>query len=182
MPPASPPPPARLNVSTSVVAKRVTQLEARIGTPLFHRSTRQLRLTDAGQRMRPSGAQRRRRCRRSALAHGRERSLTWSIICASRRSTSLTTRAPRRCLPALFPDPKPATEILEIVLIDRLVDPVRRKALTSPSAPSRTAFGGMARSVPLWRGSSACSAPRLPIWGRTARRKHPRDLVDHRFA
>jgi DNA-binding transcriptional LysR family regulator len=40
----------KLGVSTSVVAKRVTQLEARIGTPLFHRSTRQLRLTEAGQR------------------------------------------------------------------------------------------------------------------------------------
>jgi DNA-binding transcriptional LysR family regulator len=40
----------KLGVSTSVVAKRVTQLEARIGTPLFHRSTRQLRLTAAGRR------------------------------------------------------------------------------------------------------------------------------------
>jgi DNA-binding transcriptional LysR family regulator len=39
----------KLNVSTSVVAKRVTQLEARLGTVLFHRSTRQLRLTAAGQ-------------------------------------------------------------------------------------------------------------------------------------
>src|SRR3569832_2153043 len=40
----------KLNVSTSVVAKRVTHLETRICTPLFHRSTRQLRLTEAGQR------------------------------------------------------------------------------------------------------------------------------------
>ena len=40
----------RLNVSTSVVSKRVTQLEAQIGAVLFHRSTRQLRLTEAGQR------------------------------------------------------------------------------------------------------------------------------------
>ncbi|NLS74542.1 LysR family transcriptional regulator, partial [Bradyrhizobium brasilense] len=39
----------KLNVATSVVAKRVTQLEERIGTALFHRSTRQLRLTEAGQ-------------------------------------------------------------------------------------------------------------------------------------
>jgi Bacterial regulatory helix-turn-helix protein, lysR family len=31
----------KLDISTSVVAKRVTQLEARIGTPLFHRATRQ---------------------------------------------------------------------------------------------------------------------------------------------
>ena len=39
----------KLKVSTSVVAKRVTQLEAQIGIALFHRSTRQLRLTEAGQ-------------------------------------------------------------------------------------------------------------------------------------
>ena len=39
----------KLQVSTSVVAKRVTQLEARLGIPLFHRSTRQLRLTAAGR-------------------------------------------------------------------------------------------------------------------------------------
>src|SRR6516225_8520362 len=39
----------KLNISTSVVAKRVTQLEARIGVPLFQRSTRQLKLTEAGQ-------------------------------------------------------------------------------------------------------------------------------------
>ena len=62
----------KLNVSTSVVAKRVTQLEARIGTPLFHRSTRQLRLTEAGQRYVHRARERRRRCHRPALAHGRE--------------------------------------------------------------------------------------------------------------
>ena len=39
----------KLKVSTSVVAKRVTQLEDQIGIALFHRSTRQLRLTEAGQ-------------------------------------------------------------------------------------------------------------------------------------
>ena len=39
----------KLHVSTSVVSKRVTQLEAQIGIALFRRSTRQLRLTEAGQ-------------------------------------------------------------------------------------------------------------------------------------
>ncbi|MGY4510171.1 DNA-binding transcriptional LysR family regulator [Bradyrhizobium sp. USDA 3650] len=63
----------KLNVATSVVAKRVTQLETRIGTPLFHRSTRQLRLTAAGQEYVQRGAERGRRCRRSPVAHGRER-------------------------------------------------------------------------------------------------------------
>ncbi len=35
----------KLNLATSVVAKRVTQLEERIGTALFHRSTRSVTLT-----------------------------------------------------------------------------------------------------------------------------------------
>src|SRR3954454_11639736 len=40
----------KIKISTSFASKRVTQLEAQIGTVLFHRSTRQLRLTEAGQR------------------------------------------------------------------------------------------------------------------------------------
>src|SRR5947208_13690822 len=42
-------PARKLKVSTSVVAKRVTQLEDQIGVARFHRSTRHLRLTEAGQ-------------------------------------------------------------------------------------------------------------------------------------
>lgn len=39
----------RTGVATSVVKKRVDQLEMRVGVPLFERSTRSMRLTDAGQ-------------------------------------------------------------------------------------------------------------------------------------
>ena len=72
-----------LNVSTSVVAKRVTQLEARIGSPLFHRSTRQLRLTEAGQRYvhRRAGWWRMPAICCRAWAR---RATIWSITCASR--------------------------------------------------------------------------------------------------
>lgn len=39
----------QLRVSTSVVTTRVKQLEAFLGTPLFHRSTRVVRLSEVGQ-------------------------------------------------------------------------------------------------------------------------------------
>jgi DNA-binding transcriptional LysR family regulator len=37
-------------VSATIVARRITELEQRLGAKLMHRSTRQLRLTDQGQR------------------------------------------------------------------------------------------------------------------------------------
>ncbi len=74
----------KLNVSTSVVSKRVTQLEARIGTALFHRSTRQLKLTAAGQqyvhRARALWPMSAISCRAWA-----RKATNWSTICASRR-------------------------------------------------------------------------------------------------
>ena len=39
----------QLRVSKSVVTSRVKQLEDHVGAPLFHRSTRVVRLSDAGQ-------------------------------------------------------------------------------------------------------------------------------------
>ncbi len=40
----------KLGVSKSAVSKRITQLEARLGAQLLHRSTRKLSLTEAGER------------------------------------------------------------------------------------------------------------------------------------
>ena len=40
----------KLGVSNSAVSKRITQLEARLGAQLLHRSTRKLSLTEAGER------------------------------------------------------------------------------------------------------------------------------------
>lgn len=42
-----------MGVAPSVVTKRVTQLEAEIGSPLFNRTTRQLSLTNTGERLKP---------------------------------------------------------------------------------------------------------------------------------
>src|SRR3990167_46607 len=42
-----------LGLSPSVITKRITQLEDHIGTSLFHRSTRNIALTDAGARILP---------------------------------------------------------------------------------------------------------------------------------
>ena len=41
----------RMKLSTSVVSHHVSKLEARVGTPLFHRSTRSLSLTSDGAKM-----------------------------------------------------------------------------------------------------------------------------------
>ena len=111
----------KLDVSTSVVAKRVTQLEARIGTPLFHRSTRQLRLTDAGQR----------------YVHRARGVVTDATDLLSRMGEKghdlvdhLRIKAPTSLTVARLADAFSAFQTqnprlkLEIVLIDRPVDPV----------------------------------------------------------
>lgn len=41
----------RMKLSTSVVSHHVSKLEAKVGTPLFHRSTRSLSLTSDGEKM-----------------------------------------------------------------------------------------------------------------------------------
>ena len=40
----------RLGLSPSVVSRQIAALEGRLGTRLFHRTTRQISLTDAGAR------------------------------------------------------------------------------------------------------------------------------------
>ncbi|AXS40701.1 LysR family transcriptional regulator [Breoghania sp. L-A4] len=42
---------ARLGVSAPAVSQSIRQLEERLGTPLFHRTTRSVKLTEAGQRL-----------------------------------------------------------------------------------------------------------------------------------
>lgn len=41
----------RLGVSAPAVSQSIRQLEERVGTPLFHRTTRSVKLTEAGQRL-----------------------------------------------------------------------------------------------------------------------------------
>lgn len=111
----------KLSVSTSVVAKRVTQLEARIGTPLFHRSTRQLRLTEAGQRY----VHRARGVVSDAtdlLSRMGEKGHDLVDHLRIKAPTSLTVARLADAFSA-FQTQNPRLK-LEIVLIDRPVDPV----------------------------------------------------------
>ncbi|MBR0753095.1 LysR family transcriptional regulator [Bradyrhizobium jicamae] len=164
----------KLNVATSVVAKRVTQLEERIGIALFHRSTRQLRLTEAGQRYVHRA--------RSVVADAgdllsrmgeKDRDLTDHL--RVKAPTSLTVARLADAF-ATFQTQNPSVK-LEIVMIDRPVDPVT-EGFDIAIGAFPLSFGGVI-DEPL------CRLPRLlcasPAYLRTfGTPKHPRDLVDHR--
>jgi DNA-binding transcriptional LysR family regulator len=150
----------KLNVSTSVVSKRVTQLEAQIGTVLFHRSTRQLRLTEAGQRYVHRA--------RSVVADvgdllsgmgEKDHDLVDQL--RIKAPTSLTTARLADIL-SVFQTQNPGLK-LEIVLIDRPVDPVTEGL---PSAHSRTRSVASLTSPCIQ--SSACCAHRPRILPRMA--------------
>ncbi|TWB50755.1 DNA-binding transcriptional LysR family regulator [Bradyrhizobium sacchari] len=164
----------KLNVSTSVVAKRVTQLEARIGTPLFHRSTRQLRLTEAGQR----------------YVHRARGVVTDATDLLSRMGEKghdlvdhLRIKAPTSLTVARLADAFSAFQTqnpklkLEIVLIDRPVDPVTEGFDIAIGAFPHS-FGGVVDEplCPLKR--LLCASPAYLKKHGTP--KHPRDLVEHR--
>lgn len=163
----------KLNVSTSVVAKRVTQLEARLGTVLFHRSTRQLRLTAAGQEY----VQR----ARSVVAEvgdllsrmgEKDRDLVDHL--RIKAPTSLTIARLADVFSA-FQTQNPKLK-LEIVLIDRPVDPVTEGFDIAIGAFPHS-FGGVV-DEPLCRLKRLlCASPAYLAAHGTPR--HPRDLVDH---
>ena len=163
----------KLDVSTSVVAKRVTQLEARLGTVLFHRSTRQLRLTAAGQEY----VQR----ARSVVAEvgdllsrmgEKDRDLVDHL--RIKAPTSLTIARLADVFSA-FQTQNPKLK-LEIVLIDRPVDPVTEGFDIAIGAFPHS-FGGVV-DEPLCRLKRLlCASPAyLEAHGMP---QHPRDLVDH---
>ncbi|HVV40541.1 MAG TPA: LysR family transcriptional regulator [Nitrobacter sp.] len=164
----------KLNVSTSVVAKRVTQLEGRIGAALFHRSTRQLRLTEAGQQYLP-----------------RARSIVADIGDLLSRmgetghdlADHLRVKAPTSLTITRLADAFSAFQMrnpqvkLELVLIDRPVDPVTEGFDVAIGAFPHS-FGGVVDEplCPLHR--LLCASPSyLEAHGAP---RHPRDLVDHR--
>jgi DNA-binding transcriptional LysR family regulator len=164
----------KLNVSTSVVAKRVTQLEARIGTPLFHRSTRQLRLTDAGQR----------------YVHRARGVVTDATDLLSRMGEKghdlvdhLRIKAPTSLTVARLADAFSAFQTqnprlkLEIVLIDRPVDPVSEGFDIAIGAFPHS-FGGVVDEPLCALKRLLCASPAyLKKHGTPT---HPRDLVEHR--
>jgi DNA-binding transcriptional LysR family regulator len=162
----------KLNISTSVVAKRVSQLEARIGTSLFRRSTRQLRLTPAGQQY----VQRARGVVADAadlLSHMGGHDLTDHL--RIKAPTSLTV-ARLADIFSTFQTRNPRLK-LEIVLIDRPVDPVTEGFDIAIGAFPHS-FGGVIDEALCRLPRLLCASPDyLRAHGSPA---HPRDLVDHR--
>jgi DNA-binding transcriptional LysR family regulator len=164
----------KLNVSTSVVSKRVTQLEAQIGTALFHRSTRQLRLTEAGQRYVHRA--------RSVVAEvgdllsrmgEKDRDLVDHLRVKAPTSLTIARLAD---VFSIFQTQNPRLK-LEIVLIDRPVDPVTEGFDIAIGAFPHS-FGGVVDEplYPLKR--LLCASPAYLETQGTPR--HPRDLIDHR--
>ncbi|WP_159006787.1 LysR family transcriptional regulator [Bradyrhizobium sp. S69] len=164
----------KLNVSTSVVAKRVTQLEARLGIALFHRSTRHLRLTAAGQeyvhRARGVVAD-----VGDLLSRMGEKDHDLVDHLRIKAPTSLTIARLADVFSA-FQTQNPKLK-LEIVLIDRPVDPVTEGFDIAIGAFPHS-FGGVV-DEPLCRLKRLlCASPAYLEMHGTPR--HPRDLVDHR--
>lgn len=164
----------KLNVSTSVVSKRVTQLEAQIGTVLFHRSTRQLRLTEAGQRYVHRA--------RSVVAEvgdllsrmgEKDRDLVDHLRIKAPTSLTIARLAD---VFSTFQTQNPRLK-LEIVLIDRPVDPVTEGFDIAIGAFPHS-FGGVV-DEPLYPIKRLlCASPAyLKTQGIP---RHPRDLIDHR--
>ena len=164
----------KLNVSTSVVSKRVTQLEAQIGTVLFHRSTRQLRLTEAGQRYVHRA--------RSVVAEvgdllsrmgEKDRDLVDHLRIKAPTSLTIARLAD---VFSTFQTQNPRLK-LEIVLIDRPVDPVTEGFDIAIGAFPHS-FGGVV-DEPLYPIKRLlCASPSYLTAQSTPR--HPRDLIDHR--
>lgn len=163
----------KLNVSTSVVAKRVTQLEARTGIALFHRSTRQLRLTVAGQQY-------------VHRAHGVVADVGDLLSRMGEKGHDLVDhlriKAPTSLTIARLADVFSAFQTqnprlkLEIVLIDRPVDPVTEGFDIAIGAFPHS-FGGVVDEPLCQLKRLLCASPAyLKAHGMP---RHPRDLVDH---
>jgi DNA-binding transcriptional LysR family regulator len=164
----------KLNVSTSVVAKRVTQLEARLGIALFHRSTRHLRLTAAGQEYvhRARGVVADVGDLLSRMGE-KDRDLVDHL--RIKAPTSLTIARLADVFSA-FQTQNPKLK-LEIVLIDRPVDPVTEGFDIAIGAFPHS-FGGVVDEPLCQLKRLLCASPAyLDVHGAP---RHPRDLVDHR--
>src|ERR1700750_1895841 len=113
---------AALEMSTSALSQSVASLEGRIGTRLFHRTTRSVRLTEAGERfvadVAPAMAS-----IRGAIERASDRGEAPS---GSLRINTSAGAARRVMAPYLIPYLKRYPEVhLDLVTEDRLIDIVR---------------------------------------------------------
>lgn len=160
-----------LSISPSVVSKRIGQLEHEFRVPLFHRSTRDLRLTDEGTRLLP-------RCMKLVAEYDDMRDASRDEI-----SGLLRVEAPgsvtAMILGPIFCDflaQHPALD-LDLRLTDRLENPLARSCdLTVGTRPSTNEN---VRDYPLMPYPCAAYASRAYVEQHGCP-DHPRDVVHHR--
>lgn len=163
----------REGVAPSVITKRINQLEYRVKTQLFERSTRKVKLTDAGLR---------------CLSQVRRviNDLDETIATISRPSTdiegSLRVKAPTALtvlylakIFALFQQSYPRI-LLEVILVDHAINPAEEGYDVAIGAMP-TSYGDVV-DIPLRPLQNiVCASPEY--LARRGMPTHPRDLVDH---
>lgn len=161
-----------LGLSPSVITKRITQLEDHIGAPLFHRSTRNIALTDAGARILP-------RCVRivAELEETLNKAASRQGLEGHLRIKSPTTVGAQALgdifaeFNALHPE-----LTMELALVDRSVNPIEEGfdlaiAARSASYPNVVDVPLVAYPCVLCASPAYIQAHGQPV--------HPRELADH---
>ncbi len=159
-------------VSPSVITKRISQLEHTLGVVLFQRSTRNLKLTDAGAEMLP-------RCLRlvadfeDTIRSGRMRGQI-----AGRLRIKAPSTVTSLLLGGLFSDfaiDNPGV-VLDLVLLDRSVNPIEEGfdlAISARPATYPSVIDTPLSSYPC----VLCASPQY--LAEHAAPQHPSDLIDH---
>ncbi|BBC73424.1 transcriptional regulator [Altererythrobacter sp. B11] len=158
-------------ISPSVVSKRIAQLEHEFRVPLFHRSTRDLRLTEDGARLLP-------RCMKLVAEYDELRNVGDLDEISGLLRVDAPGSVTAMILGPIFCDflvRNPAVD-LDLRLTDRLDNPlVRNCDLTIGTRPS---VHGEVRDYPLM--PYPCAAYASPAYvQREGRPAHPRELARH---
>ena len=163
----------QLGVAPSVITKRISRLEDQMDAKLFLRSTRQLLLTDVGERYLP---------RYQAIVGEVEEALSGAGELASGVEGHLRIKAPTTVtinylgtILSDFQDVHPGVS-LEVVLVDRSVNPIEEGY--------DVAIGALPASYANVIDEPLCPYPRVlcaapDYLDRCGAPQHPRDLVDH---
>jgi DNA-binding transcriptional LysR family regulator len=158
-------------IAPSVVSKRIGQLEHEFGVALFHRSTRELRLTEDGARLLP-------RCMKLVAEYDEMRDVASSVEISGPLRVDAPGSVTAMILGPLFCDflaDNPAID-LDLRLTDRLDNPLARSCdLTIGTRPSTDEE---VRDYPLMPYPCAAYASRSYV-DRHECPSHPRELVHH---